>query len=301
VAIAADAAAFAAAIDRSLYENDPDLRTRRIEVAGANTWRDRGKMLEEVCRSTSPLVSVVIVTYNNVEYTRLCIESVLRNTHTPRYEVIVVDNASSDATREYLQQVPDVRVILNDRNEGFARANNQGIAASTGRFVILLNNDTVVPPGWSCRLLRHLVEPAVGLVVSVTNWSGNESRIDVPYRDLDELDAFAARRAAEHDGERFDIAVAAMYCVAMRRDVFDRVGPLDERFTIGMFEDDDYSQRIRDAGLRVVCAEDAFVHHFGQASFKKLSQTEYFSLFERNKRLFEDKWGREWQPHKDRG
>ncbi|MGZ7039146.1 MAG: glycosyltransferase, partial [Thermoanaerobaculia bacterium] len=300
VALASDATAFAAAIDRSLYENDPDLRIRRIEVAGANTWRDRGKVLEDVCSRTSPHVSIVVVTYNNVDYTRLCLESVFRNTHSPRFEVIVVDNASSDATREYLQHVPGIRLILNDHNEGFARANNQDIAASAGQFIILLNNDTVVPPGWSCRLLRHLDDSAIGLAVSVTNFSGNESRIDVPYRDLDEMDAFAARRAVEHDQERFDIDVAAMYCVAMRRDVFERIGPLDERFTIGMFEDDDYSLRIREAGLRVICAEDAFVHHFGQASFKKLSQTEYFALFERNKRLFEDKWGREWVPHKDR-
>jgi GT2 family glycosyltransferase len=300
VALAGDAMSFAAAIDRALHE-DPELRARRVEVAGANTWRDRGKALEEVCREASPLVSIIVVTYDNVEYTRLCLESVLRNTHAPRFEVIVVDNASSDSTREYLVSLgPVVRVLLNERNEGFARANNQGIAASSGDFLILLNNDTVVPPGWSCRLVRHLGAPAAGLVVSVTNFSGNESRIEVTYRDLEEMETFASRRAVERDGERFDLPVAAMYCVGMRRDVFERVGPLDERFTIGMFEDDDYSQRVRDAGLRVLCAEDAFVHHFGQASFKKLGQSEYFDLFERNRKLFEEKWGRPWLPHKER-
>jgi GT2 family glycosyltransferase len=148
--------------------------------------------------------------------------------------------------------------------------------------------------------LRHAARPDVGLVVSVTNWSGNESRIDVDYKDLTEMETFATERAASHDDERFEIGVAAMYCVGMRRDVYEKIGPLDERFTIGMFEDDDYSQRIREAGLRVVCGEDAFVHHFGQASFKKLPQKDYFELFERNKRLFEEKWGRPWVPHQDR-
>ena len=298
VTIAADTEAFIVAIDQALQGDE--FRPRRIEVAGANTWRERGRVLEEICRDATPLVSIVIVTYNNLEYTKLCIESVLRNTHSPRFEVIVVDNASSDGTREYLHGVQGIAFMFNERNEGFARANNQGIAASRGERIVMLNNDTVVPRGWSCRLLRHLEDPKVGLAVSVTNFSGNESRIDVTYSDLDEMEEFAADRAADYDGESFDIGVAAMYCVAMRRDVFDRVGPLDERFTIGMFEDDDYSQRVRDAGLRVVCAEDAFVHHFGQASFKKLSQSEYFELFERNKRLFEEKWGRAWVPHANR-
>jgi len=67
-----------------------------------------------------------------------------------------------------------------------------------------------------------------------------------------------------------------------------------------MFEDDDYSKRVRDAGYRVVCAEDAFVHHYGEASFKKLSRSDYSELFERNKRLFEEKWGAAWVPHRDR-
>ena len=67
-----------------------------------------------------------------------------------------------------------------------------------------------------------------------------------------------------------------------------------------MFEDDDYSARVRQAGYRVICAEDAFVHHFGQASFKRLSAAEYQAIWDRNQRLFEEKWGRPWQPHHPR-
>jgi GT2 family glycosyltransferase len=80
-----------------------------------------------------------------------------------------------------------------------------------------------------------------------------------------------------------------MYCVALRREVWDRVGPLDEQFTLGTFEDDDYSDRVRRAGLRVVCARDAFVHHYGSATFDELPQREYFELMERNRRLYEKK------------
>jgi hypothetical protein len=108
----------------------------------------------------------------------------------------------------------------------------------------------------------------------------------------------AARRAVEHAAVAFDIGVATLFCAAMRRDVFDQVGVLDERFEIGLFEDDDYSERVRAAGYRVVCAEDAFVHHFGEATFGELVPTgRYGELFRANKARFEEKWAVTWQSH----
>jgi len=96
----------------------------------------------------------------------------------------------------------------------------------------------------------------------------------------------------------FDIQVATLFCAALRRETFDRVGPLDERFEIGLFEDDDYSARVRDAGYRVVCADDTFVHHFGEASFGELAASGlYGELFRANKARFEEKWGVVWQSH----
>jgi len=101
----------------------------------------------------------------------------------------------------------------------------------------------------------------------------------------------------QFDGRAFDIRVAAMYCVAMRRDVFEAVGPLDESFGMGLFEDDDYSHRVRLAGFRVVCAEAAFVHHAGQAAFSRIAPEDLQRLWDENQRHFEDKWGVSWEPH----
>ena len=76
------------------------------------------------------------------------------------------------------------------------------------------------------------------------------------------------------------------------------MGPLDERFEIGMFEDDDYMHRVRDAGYRVACANDLFVHHFGEASLGELAgDGRYGELFHANRRRFEEKWGAAWEPH----
>ena len=91
----------------------------------------------------------------------------------------------------------------------------------------------------------------------------------------------------------------AMFCVAFRRRTYEQVGPLDEQFGIGMFEDDDYAMRIKARGLRVICAADVFVHHFGQAAFKKLIESgQYNPLFDENRRRYETKWKVEWVPHK---
>jgi len=163
--------------------------------------------------------------------------------------------------------------------------------------LILLNNDTIVPRGWLCRLLRHARRPEVGIVGPVTNWTGNEAKIEVPYRDPREMEAFAREYTHAHKGQVFDIRVAAVYCVAMRRAVVNQVGPPDERFGLGMFEDEDYARRVRQAGYRVICAEDVFVHHHGMASFAKLDDAQYRELFERNRRLYEEKWGEPWEPH----
>jgi GT2 family glycosyltransferase len=163
----------------------------------------------------------------------------------------------------------------------------------------LLNNDTIVPPGWLSRLLRHLENSVVGMVGPLTNFVGNEAKIDVDYQTWGEMEDFAARHVWEHDGQSADIYMLAMFCVAFRRDTYDEIGPLDEQFGIGMFEDDDYMQRMKAKGYRVMCAADVFVHHFGQAAFKKLIENgSYDPLFDENRSYYETKWNVTWTPHK---
>jgi GT2 family glycosyltransferase len=132
----------------------------------------------------------------------------------------------------------------------------------------------------------------------VTNSIGNEAKINVEYTDISDLDHFADRYTRDHRGGSFEIPVLAMFCLALRKETAERIGPLDERFSVGMFEDDDYSLRARQAGLKVICAEDVFIHHFGGAAFSSLPRSEYFRIFEENRTKFEQKWQRIWEPHK---
>lgn len=251
----------------------------------------------------SPRASVAIVTFNNITFTRLCLATVLA--HTPDCEVLVVDNASTDGTPDFLQDLathePRVRVIFNDHNAGFAAANNQALAIARGGVLVLLNNDTLVPRGWLDRLLAHLDNDSVGAVGPVTNRIGNEAEIDLSCDTYGEFLRAAQDRAASRAGEAFNIPTLTMFCLAMKRAVFEKIGPLDERYERGLLEDDDYSMRLRKAGLRQLCAEDVLVWHFGQASFGNLVPTgEYAALLARNQRLFEEKWGEPWTPYERR-
>lgn len=300
--IARDSDDFVAKLDAAVEEDNREMVSRRRKFAEQHTWKQRYKTIEAGITLVTPRVSIIIVSYNNLVLNKLCLESLIRNTEYPNYEIIVVDNASKDGTPAYLRymnaQFPSVSIILNDGNNGFARANNQGIARSSGDYIVLLNNDTVVPPGWLSRLLRHLENSEIGMIGPLTNFVGNEAKLDVDYQTWGEMEAFAARHVWEHDGESADIYMLAMFCVAFKRDTYDEIGPLDEQFGLGMFEDDDYAQRMKAKGYRVMCAADAFVHHFGQAAFKKLIEDgRYNPLFDENRSYFETKWNVEWVPH----
>jgi GT2 family glycosyltransferase/glycosyltransferase involved in cell wall biosynthesis len=247
-----------------------------------------------------PKASLIILTYNNLDYTRQCLESIYAKTAYPNYEVIVVDNASTDGTPDYLQSFTASRnnllLILNHENRGFSTGNNQGVNAASGDYIVFLNNDIVVTPGWLAGLLAHLRDPEVGAVGPVTNFAGNESRISVDYSDVTGLDAFARHYCAVHAGETFEIRMLALFCMAVRRSIIESVGPLDEQFGVGMYEDDDFSLRMRQKGYRILCAEDVYIHHWGSASFSKLAEERYLRLHEENRRKFEEKWGTQWQP-----
>ena len=252
-----------------------------------------------------PRASIVVVTFDNLALNRLCLESALATTARD-VELIVVDNASTDGTLAYLEQLAAregrVHVIANQSNLGFAPAVNRGLARARGDVLVVLNNDTIVPPQWLERLERRLLDDrTVGLVGPTTNDAGNEAEVETGYATYAEFLEFARKRAIEGANRLVDLPVATMFCTAMRRDVFDRIGYLDEQFEMGLFEDDDYSMRIRDAGYRVVLAEDAFIHHFGEGTFGSLVPTgEHAALFEANRRRFEGKWGVTWCSHERR-
>jgi GT2 family glycosyltransferase len=265
----------------------------------------RAEIYSENANTETPKVSILVLTYNNLHYTKLCLKSIYCNTTYPNYEVIVADNASSDKTPEWLggfaQTHSNMKLILNKKNLGFAAGNNQMAREASGEYVIFLNNDTVVTKRWVEGLLAYMQnDPSVGLVGPVTNSTGNEARILTDYISLSELDALADNLKREMANQSFDIRMLAFYCVMARKNQFEEIGGLDERFLVGMFEDDDLAVRYHQAGLRVLCAEDVFIHHFQSVSFAKLEDETYQKIFSENRKKYEEKWGRAWKPYQSR-
>lgn len=250
-----------------------------------------------------PTATIIVPVLDNLVCTRMALESALASTEIA-HELLIIDNGSQHSTREYLSVLssrnPQVRIVRNQHNLGFAKAVNQGLEAARGDVLVILNNDTLVTPGWLEGLAGHLADAEIGLVGPVTNRCGNAAEVETSYRTYGELLQEAAERR-RRSATVVDLPVAVMFCVALRRSVLDTVGVLDERFGTGMFEDDDYARRVREAKLRVACAEDVLVHHVGEATIGDLAATGvYGELFRSNRLRYEEKWGVRWEPHQKR-
>ena len=289
---------FAREIEAAAAEG-PATAARRRAFARENTWDQRAVALESWILELYPLVSIIIVTHNGLEFNRMCLESVYRHTDWPRCEVIFVDNGSKDGTAQWLaaereSRGPNLRVIALGENRGFAPAVNAGVAESRGEYLCLLNNDTLVTRGWLSGLVRHLERNrSLGAVGPSTNEIDNTAKVEVGYRDAADLDSWAHVFTRSNVGRADSIEMLAMFCILLRRSVYDEIGPLDERFTVGMFEDDDYAHRLLEKNYAMAVARDSFVHHWGRGSFRALPEDEYLRIYRNNRQRFEEKWAAE--------
>lgn len=237
------------------------------------------------------LVSIVMLSWNAPEYTKLALESIRRHT-AGEYEIIIVDNGSKPETVEWLRTLQDVRVIYNRFNRGYAGGNNQAIAAARGEYVVLLNNDVVVTEGWLDGLLAAFDRiPRLGVSAPRSNRiAGDQITADATYANLDEMREYAATRRSRFSGEGYLTDRAIGLCLCIDRRVIEEVGGIDERFGAGNFEDDDFCLRVRGAGYRIFVCDDVFIHHFGSQTFAA-NKIDWAATMRENWTKFALKWG----------
>jgi GT2 family glycosyltransferase len=202
--------------------------------------------------------------------------------------MLFVDNGSDDGSTAFLRGQPDVDLIENAENLGAPHARNQALQRARGEWIVFLDNDVTVYPGWLRRLRYHAeVDPAVGCVLPVADRAAHGQQVDAPAKE-DALAAFAARRTIEADRRATYKKIFSSLCVLLRREVIESIGGFDERFSPWGFEDDDFSLRVHLAGYRARLAQDVFVHH---APYRGAKSDRHRVLLERNWRRFAAKWG----------
>lgn len=218
-------------------------------------------------RRRRPTASIVIPAWNAWEHTEACLES-LRPTLGVRDEVIVVDNASTDATPRGLSGFAWVKVVSNDTNRGFAAACNQGAGLAGGEIVVFLNSDTVPVGRWLDELLAPFTDPEVVATGPRSNFvSGPQLVPDARYGSRRELRDFERRWREQRKGRTTGAERLVGFCLAVRKDAFDAVGGFDEGYAQGGYEDDDLCRRLSADGGKLMVADSSFVHHVGHASF----------------------------------
>jgi O-antigen biosynthesis protein len=238
-------------------------------------------------------VTIVVPVYADYPATRRCLDILVRELdRDPRHRAVIVNDAAPDPRMApFLARVgrhPSLAVLTNERNLGFVASTNRGIEAAGRSDVLLLNADTLPPPGFVDRLAGAAKSsPDIGLVVPLSN-NAEFTSFPVPSAanplpsadEAERLDAIAGRVNA---GKVFDIPAGTGFCLYVTRECLDATGGLLESFHRGYLEDVDFCLRAREAGFRTVCDPAVYVGHVGSRSFG----AEKSSLVLRNFRILE--------------
>ena len=268
-----------------------DLKTAALKSAKSHSSTPIIKKL-----IAAPFVSIVIPTFNNIALTQSCLASLAQTISSHAFEIIVVDNASTDATIEFLREQEaacKIRLIANSKNKGFARACNQGAQAASGSLLLFLNNDTQVTDGWLAAMVQAAQQPGVGIIgakLLYANGTIQHAGIefingvpDHPHRHAP-ADAPEANLARE-----LDMVTGA--CFMIRRDLFLQLAGFDEIYSNGV-EDVDICLRARAAGWKVVYEPASTVYHLeGQSAGRFNHVTENLQMFFR-------RWGKSFDEQK---
>ncbi len=236
----------------------------------------------------APRVSIVIPTWNGADMLADCLRSLRAQTFSP-FEIVVVDNGSTDRTRTMLaEDFPEVQLVAFAENRGFAPATNAGFRAARGEILVCLNNDVACDPGWLAALVAALdARPDVGSVASKMMDAKRPGIIDAAGDGM-ALVAWNIGRG-QPDGpwwrEGREVLSACAGAAAYRRALLDRVGMLDETF-FAWFEDVDLGIRAQLAGFRCWYEPAAVVHHKGSATAARMSDAKAFYTVRNGMYLF---------------
>ena len=253
------------------------------------------------------MTDIIIPTYNNANLTADCFRSIKKHTKKGTYRIIWVDNGSRDmleAVHE-IQGVNRICVHLT-QNKGFVGAVNEGMRISDADTVCMLNNDTVVTANWLEKLNKALYSTdRMGIVGAMTGYhkNGMDSHHSLslhdtllPFEAKDwPIDKINSELELAYSGQIYNknLEFVAFLCAAIKREVVDKIGPLDPNYAMGMWDDLDYNRSVKEAGYTIALALDTCIYHRGRSTFNIVEQEEGLDvthLIEVNRDYLDRKW-----------
>ena len=244
--------------------------------------------------------SIIIPVFNNSDYIKQYLDVLYTVTPNHLFELIIVNNASTDGTKEFLNEFaktyPNVKVIHNQENLGFAKACNQGARAAKGKYLVFLNNDTIPLKDWLEEMLKIIeTEKNVGIVGSKLLYPNNTiQHAGVAIADfLQSICPYHIHRKSPADAPEVNVVkdyqAVTGACMLIPKELFDRLGGFDEGFLNG-YEDVDLCFQVREAGYRVVYTPKSVLYHF-----ESISEGRFKAEKENEKRL-QEKWAGKIEP-----
>jgi GT2 family glycosyltransferase/Tfp pilus assembly protein PilF len=257
--------------------------------SSVSQFKIRATVLKE-SHQLEQVVSIVILALNKIEYTKKCIESIQKYCKQA-YELILVDNGSTDETFTYFSSIPGAIVIRNDNNLGVSAGWNQGLKKAKGDFALILNNDTILGPNTIENLVRcSNNHPNVGVVAPLSNNIAGPQKIEgFNYSDENEIPHLIESIQKQQDLESWSFQRIKGFCMLIPMPVVKDVGLFDEVYGLGNFEDDDYSLRLFYKGYDLRIAHDSFIFHYGSVSFSQ-ANIDWQMQMQKNHQIFNEKW-----------
>ncbi|AFM01825.1 putative glycosyltransferase [Desulfitobacterium dehalogenans ATCC 51507] len=242
---------------------------KKMPEPGGDIYIARDNVSMTISELNAPLVSVIVVGYNNLyKHTKICVECILNYTLDEDYELILVDNGSTDGTLEFFESVkhPKKKIIKITKNIGLFFGINSGIEIARGKFIAVISNDIYVTKNWLANLLKcAFSDERIGMIVPVSDNVSNLQAVDLDFNDFEDMQKKAAEFNKSnprkwHEHLRL-ITAMAFY----RRTCLDMLGKQDYGF-FHDFGDDDITFRVRRAGYKAILCKDVFVQHAGIAT-----------------------------------
>ncbi|HDG98671.1 MAG TPA: glycosyltransferase [Desulfobacterales bacterium] len=282
-----------ATVKRSLTNENklPELeKDRRMYSKGQNNEKTARQI--KSLRTSYPKVSIIMPVFNNLSFTRNCLEALYKVTPSDIFELVIVDNGSTDDTKFFLKAFKrkhnNLTLITNEDNQGFAKACNQGAKIAKGKYLVFLNNDTIPLDRWLDELLKVAESDTkvgvVGAKLLYPNGKIQHAGIELINGIPDHPYRFADPGIPEVNHQReLDMVTGA--CMLIKKELFDELGGFDEAYKNGM-EDVDLCLRVREKGFKVIYCPKCVLYHYEGVSKGR------FDHLRENLILFFNRWGK---------